>query len=287
MQLKGIKVLFLTDSLDIGDSEALQYLRQCISEEGGEFILKKYDGSFLPYFIENKFDLVIFNVEEPIATIKLLKQVQNNFAAIYYTEDEYIENLTSIIHNKFDTCISKPTIGCWYTHGCPFSKERVIHKIKYAIKVHALKYEDTIDMINKFVHLIECKQDHTLLDIVDSTGRVIAIDANVRRLFGDIVGTNVQDIPHKYKGIESSTGEPFKLLKEGAVLSLKCLTGNFIDLKLTTQWVFENGQTFYIQVWENLEETRRLEKSLKTLDTVVQQLKNISNPSADNLQKAT
>ncbi len=277
MKLKNIKILFLSDKDNVYDYSIMSLLTKVVNEEQGSMDVLKYEeiDELIANIADKKYDIIIFDTKDSINAARRIKNVYNNFAAILYTEEYLPDILTITMYNKFDAYIDPETIGCWATNGCEFSSRRVTSVLLCAIKIHKLKYKSILNAIDKFVTLIEHKQEYTLFNIIDASGKLIAVDSNVERLFGHITGHNVKDLPHIY-GDAAEVTDKFTVLNKGDELKLKTKNGDFIRLRLLEQWVFENGQTFYIQMWENVEELEHIQRNIESLDNISKQLKNIT-----------
>jgi len=258
MTLENKNILIITDNKKFKNKKFLKLFKACIKKEKASLTIEFYNNKFIKNFYNQQYDVIVFATKNNVKTVKTLKKINNEFASIQYLEGSFADELTDSIYNKFDTTISTTTIGCWNVNKCKFSEQRVIHKLKTAIKTHVIKHNQTIKMLDKFVQMVESKQDHTLINIIDSSGTVISADSRTKEIFGDIVGTNV-----------IHENEFFRKLKEGEIIPIEDKNNKFIEMKLVSQWVFENGQTFYVQVWEVVEEVKILKNTIKKLDKVL------------------
>ena len=276
-KLENIKILFLTKRDDIVYYTFMDVFTKRVLKEGGTLLVDKYIDTeeYISDIVSKQYNIIIFDTEDNIDTARKIKCKYNDFASILYTEKQLDEILTMTIYNKFDAYIDPATIGCWATNGCEYSNIRIISVLLSAIKIHKLKYESIKNAIDKLVHIIAQKREYTLFNIIDSSGIVVAADEDAKILFGDIVGKNVSNIPHIYEDGEDT--EEFRPLKEGDTLKILSVCGEYVNLKLVTQWVFENGQLFYIQMWENVDEVNRMHANIKAMDEISRQLKCITN----------
>ena len=263
MTLENKNILIITDNKKFKNKKFLKLFKACIKKEKARLTIEFYDNKFIKNFYNQQYDVIVFATKNNVKTVKNLKKINNDFAAILYLEGNFADELTDSIYNKFDATISTTTIGCWNVNKCKVSEQRVVHKLKTAIKTHIVKHNQTIEMLNKFVQMVESKQDHTLINIIDSSGTIISADSRTKEIFGDIVGTNV-----------SQKKEPFRKLKEGEIIPIEDKNNNPIEMKLVSQWVFENGQTFYVQVWEVVKEVKKIKNIIKKLDKVLKLLEN-------------
>lgn len=260
MRLKNKNIIFLTDKKP---EDSINVIKNTVEKEGGVFTTIHYDDSFKV----KKNDIIIFNTNNSIEKIKKLKHQLGNFVSISFKENIFYEKLTLEMLHKFDNHIVDGDVRCLETDGCLHSKNRIVDILLLGIKMHHLKHHATIDAINKFFRLAENSGANSIMNIVDVAGKIIAINDNLKNIWGDIIGLNAKSMIRKVNGVVYNEDRPYlDVLKEDDIVAVWSEKEQLeIDLQLISIWTIEDGTTYYVRSWELLSNIQKYKELSETL----------------------
>ena len=253
------KILFLTDDKNI----KLNNLKH--------FFNYKIDVKTLDEIENYDYNLIFFAMKHPIEIIKSIKKHSSNFITIVVIENnkDYINDLSEESYHKIDGKIFINQIN-----DETYINEFLENKLLSAKKIHFIKKEYTLGLLDKFVSVTENKDENVLYTVEDITGKIITVNKKCEQVFKDIIGYNISEMELFINGKKINDIYIYNESLKPNDLVTVVFKGITTELKLLSIFKIENGTTYYVKEFELLKDIEHQKALLQKLTDVHKQIKN-------------
>jgi hypothetical protein len=217
-------------------------------------------------------DCVIFDFDDPLAALSVVKRRCVGFASIMYMRKKLSDILQEFDWNclqKFDLVINSPHNILSITDSSDVYKiyeNEVIQSISSAIMIHRKRRDDYDKILNAFIENFSSCSNYIALTVIDENGVIVATSETFKNLFGEnVVGAKANDFKNGYSSFHI-----------GDTKVMRNAHGTH-ELKLVNSYVLHNGVIYYLETWEIISETNKYKKAIKILDNVIDKCKLIAN----------